>query len=156
MGSSTGNMLVDNPLTLEKVFRESEVLIATHCEDERIIKENLEKIKTENRELTAADHPLIRNEEACFESSFYAIQIAKKYNTRLHILHISTEKELQLFSNMLPLKEKRITAEVCVHHLHFTSDDYERLGNKIKCNPAIKAPHNKEAFGKRCWMTGWM
>lgn len=148
MGSSTGNLLVDNPLTLEKVFSESELLIATHCEDEKIIKQNLEKLKKEGRELTAKDHPIIRNEEACFESSFYAVQLAKKYNTRLHILHISTEKELQLFSNMLPLKEKRITAEVCVHHLHFTSDDYEKLGNKIKCNPAIKAPYNKEALWK--------
>jgi dihydroorotase len=146
MGSSTGNLLVDNPLTLEKVFSDSELLIATHCEDERIIKQNLEKLKAENRELTAKDHPIIRNEEACFESSFYAVQLAKKYNTRLHILHISTEKEIQLFSNMLPLKEKRITAEVCVHHLHFTSNDYEKLGNKIKCNPAIKAPNNKEAL----------
>jgi len=148
MGSSTGNLLVDNPLVLEKVFSESELLIATHCEDERVIKQNLQRVKAENRELTAKDHPIIRDEEACFESSFYAIQLAKKYNTRLHILHISTEKELQLFSNWLPLKEKRITAEVCVHHLHFTSDDYERLGNKIKCNPAIKAPHNREALWK--------
>ena len=146
MGSSTGNLLVDNPLTLEKVFSESELLIATHCEDERIIRANLAAFKNENRELTAKDHPLIRNEEACFESSFYAIQLAKKYDTRLHILHISTAKELQLFSNMLPLTEKRITAEVCVHHLHFTSDDYGRLGNRIKCNPAIKAPHNREAL----------
>jgi dihydroorotase len=148
MGASTGNMLVDSPNTLDKIFRESEVLIATHCEDERIIKENLEKIKKENRELTAADHPIIRNEDACYESSLLAIQIAKKYNTRLHILHISTEKELLLFTNMFPLKEKRITAEVCVHHLHFTSDDYARLGNKIKCNPAIKAPHNREGLWK--------
>jgi dihydroorotase len=148
MGSSTGNLLVDNPLTLEKVFRESEVLIATHCENEKIIKENLAKAKAENRTLTAKDHPLIRNEEACFESSFYAVQLAKKYNSRLHILHISTEKELQLFSNMLPLADKRITTEVCVHHLHFTSDDYERSGNRIKCNPAIKAPSNREALWK--------
>jgi dihydroorotase len=148
MGSSTGNLLVDNPLTLDKIFCESEVLIATHCEDEKIIRQNLEKLKATGRELTAADHPVIRNEEACFESSLYAIQIAKKYNTRLHILHISTEKELQLFTNMIPLKDKRITAEVCVHHLHFTSDDYEKLGNQIKCNPAIKAPHNKEALWK--------
>ncbi|MGN6291727.1 MAG: dihydroorotase [Chitinophagaceae bacterium] len=146
MGSSTGNLLVDNPLTLEKVFSESELLIATHCEDEKIIKANLAALKATGRELTAADHSVIRNEEACFESSFYAVQLAKKYGTRLHILHISTEKELQLFGNMLPLKEKRITAEVCVHHLHFTSDDYARLGNKIKCNPAIKAPHNKPAL----------
>lgn len=148
MGSSTGNMLVDSPNTLDKIFRESEVLIATHCEDERIIKENLEKIKKENRDLTAADHPIIRNEEACYESSLLAIQIAKKYNTRLHILHISTEKEVLLFTDMFPLKEKRITAEVCVHHLHYTSNDYARLGNKIKCNPAIKAPHNREGLWK--------
>lgn len=148
MGSSTGNMLVNNPMTLDKIFRESELLIATHCEDERIIRQNLEKIKTQKNELTVADHPIIRNEEACFESSLLAIQIAKKYNTRLHILHISTEKELQLFSNLMPLSEKRITAEVCVHHLHFTSSDYEKLDNKIKCNPAIKAAHNKEALWK--------
>ncbi|HUR64833.1 MAG TPA: dihydroorotase [Chitinophagaceae bacterium] len=148
MGSSTGNMLVDNPNTLDRIFRNCEVLIATHCEDESIIKRNLEKIKASGKVLTAADHPVIRDEEACYESSLYAIQIAKKYGTRLHILHISTEKELQLFTNMFPLKEKRITAEVCVHHLHFSSDDYATLGNKIKCNPAIKAPHNKEAL----WM----
>ena len=148
MGASTGNMLVDSPNTLDKIFRESEVLIATHCEDERIIKENLEKLKKQNPELTAADHPLIRNEDACYESSLLAIQIAKKYDSRLHILHISTEKELMLFTNMIPLKQKRITAEVCVHHLHFTSDDYPRLGNKIKCNPAIKAPHNREGLWK--------
>lgn len=148
MGSSTGNMLVDSPNTLDRIFRESEVLIATHCEDERIIRQNLERLKSTGRELTAADHPLIRDEDACYESSLLAIQIAKKYNTRLHILHISTEKELQLFTNMLPLKEKRITAEVCVHHLHFTADDYARLGNKIKCNPAIKAPHNREGLWK--------
>ena len=148
MGSSTGNLLVDNALTLDKIFRESEVLIATHCEDERIIKQNLKRLIAEGKELTPADHPIIRNEDACFESSFYAIQIAKRHNTRLHILHISTERELQLFTNLLPLKEKRITAEVCVHHLHFTSDDYARLGNQIKCNPAIKTPNNKEALWK--------
>lgn len=148
MGSSTGNLLVDNPLVLEKLFGESEMLIATHCEDERIIKANLQKALEEGRELTAADHPVIRSEEACFESSFYAAQLAKKYGSRLHILHISTEKELQLFTNMLPLKDKRITAEVCVHHLHFTADDYAEKGNFIKCNPAIKAPHNKAALWK--------
>lgn len=148
MGSSTGGLLVDNPLSLEKIFSESEVLIATHCEDERIIKKNLEQIKASGRPLTAADHPLIRTEEACFESSFYAVQLAKKFGSRLHILHISTARELQLFSNMLPLAEKRITAEVCVHHLHFTSDDYAKLGNLIKCNPAIKSPENKEALWK--------
>ena len=146
MGASTGNMLVDSHTALDKIFSESEMLIATHCEDERIIKANYERIKKEKGELSAADHPLIRDEEACFESSLTAIQFAKKYNSRLHILHISTEKELQLFGNMLPLKDKRITTEVCVHHLHFTADDYEQLGYKIKCNPAIKAPHNKAAL----------
>ena len=148
MGSSTGNMLVDNYITLDKIFRESEVLIATHCEDEKIIKQNYERIKNLKGKLSASDHPLIRNEDACFESSFSAVQLAKKNNSRLHILHISTEKELQLFSNMLPLKGKKITAEVCVHHLHFTSDDYARLGYLIKCNPAIKSPNNKEALWK--------
>ncbi|GEP94354.1 dihydroorotase [Chitinophaga cymbidii] len=147
MGSSTGNMLVDNYLTLEKIFSETELLIATHCEDEKIIRANMEKYKQEKGDaLTAADHPLIRNEEACFESSLVAIQFAKKHNSRLHILHISTEKELQLFGNLLPLTEKRITAEVCVHHLWFTADDYTQYGNLIKCNPAIKAPHHREAL----------
>jgi dihydroorotase len=146
MGASTGNLLVDNYLTLDRLFRESGVLIATHCEDERIIRRNLEKIKAEGRELVAADHPLIRDEEACFESSLAAVQFAKKYGSRLHIFHLSTEKEMQLFGNLLPLHEKRITAEVCVHHLHFTSDDYASLGNRIKCNPAIKAPFHREAL----------
>ena len=146
MGSSTGNMLVDNHATLNRIFAESEMLIATHCEDERIIRKNYEQLKAAKKELSAADHPLIRNEEACFESSLVAIQFAQKYNSRLHILHISTKKELQLFGNMLPLKDKRITAEVCVHHLHFTADDYEQLGYKIKCNPAIKASQNKKAL----------
>lgn len=146
MGASTGNMLVDNPNTLDRVFRESEVLIATHCEDESVIKRNLDRLKAEGRELVPADHPIIRDEDACYESSLYAIQIAKKYGTRLHILHISTARELRLFTNLFPLKDKRITTEVCVHHLHFTSDDYAQLGNKIKCNPAIKAPHNREGL----------
>ncbi|MFV0606103.1 MAG: dihydroorotase [Niabella sp.] len=148
MGSSTGNLLVDNPLVLEQIFSESEMLIATHCEDERIIKANMQKALNEGRTLTAADHPVIRNEEACFESSFYAVQLAKKHGSRLHILHISTEKELQLFGNMLPLEDKKITSEVCVHHLHFTADDYKEKGNFIKCNPAIKAPNNKESLWK--------
>src|SRR5215475_11179498 len=111
MGSSTGNLLVDNYLTLDKLFRESEVLIATHCEDEKIIKQNLEKIKAQNRPLVPSDHPLIRDEEACFESSLTAVQFAKKYNSRLHVFHLSTEKEMQLFTNMIPLEEKKITAE---------------------------------------------
>ena len=146
MGSSTGNLLVDNSLTLDKIFAGSELLIATHCEEESIIKANLQQLKQVKAILEPSDHPIIRNEEACFESSFKAIQFAKKHNSRLHILHISTAKELQLFTNMIPLEEKRITAEVCVHHLHFTSDDYARLGNQIKCNPAIKAPENRKAL----------
>ncbi|MBO9564673.1 MAG: dihydroorotase [Niastella sp.] len=148
MGSSTGGLLVDNYLTLDKIFGGSEVLIATHCEDEKIIKANLERIKKEKSILEASDHPLIRDENGCFESSFTAIQFAKKHNSRLHILHISTEKELQLFTNMVPLSQKNITCEVCVHHLHFTSEDYATLGNRIKCNPAIKAPNNREALWK--------
>ena len=146
MGSSTGNLLVDNPITLDQVFGGVDLLIATHCEDEAIIKRNLEKLKKDKTVLQPSDHPIIRDAEACFESSLTAIQLAKKHNTRLHILHISTEKELQLFSNMLPLEDKRITAEICVHHLHFTADDYERAGNLIKCNPAIKSPNNKGAL----------
>ncbi|HAI83987.1 MAG TPA: dihydroorotase, partial [Chitinophagaceae bacterium] len=146
MGSSTGNLLVDNMLALEKVFAGSEVLIATHCEEESIIRDNLRKYKADYNTILPAHHALIRNEEACFESSLKAIQLAQKHGSRLHILHISTAKELQLFSNMLPLKDKRITSEVCVHHLHFTANDYETLGNRIKCNPAIKAAHNKTAL----------
>ncbi|TKK70912.1 dihydroorotase [Ilyomonas limi] len=146
MGSSTGNLLVNNPLVLDKIFKDSELLIATHCEDEAIIKANYEWLKSQKETFVAADHPVIRNEEACFASSFRAIQFAKKYNSRLHILHITTTKELQLFTNMVPLEEKRITAEVCVHHLHFTADDYALLGNLIKCNPAIKAPNHKVAL----------
>jgi dihydroorotase len=148
MGSSTGNMLVDNFNTLEKIFSETEMLIATHCEDETIIRKNLEKIKQNKSVLGPEDHPLIRDEEACYASSLRAVKMAQKYNTRLHILHITTEKELMLFGNLAPLHEKRITSEVCVHHLHFTADDYERLGYQIKCNPAIKAPHHKEALWK--------
>jgi dihydroorotase len=146
MGSSTGNLLVDNYLTLDRIFGGTELLIATHCEDEQMIRANLERLRAEKPVLEASDHPVIRDAEECFESSFKAIQLAKKHNSRLHILHISTEKELQLFTNMIPLKDKRITAEVCVHHLHFSADDYSRLGNLIKCNPAIKASFNRDAL----------
>lgn len=148
MGASTGNMLVDNYITLDKVFRESEILIATHCECEPMFKKNYAKCKAEKGIIEPADHPIIRDAAVCFESSLAAVQFAKKYDSRLHILHITTAKELDLFTNMLPLKEKRITSEVCVHHLHFTSNDYATLGNLIKCNPAIKAPENKEALWK--------
>ena len=148
MGSSTGNMLVDNEATLNTIFSKSELLIATHCEVENIIKANYEKLKSAKGELSPSDHPIIRNDEACYRSSSFAVSLAKKYNSRLHVLHISTEKELALFDNTIPLKEKKITAEVCVHHLHFTADDYERLGYLIKCNPAIKSSNNKEALWK--------
>lgn len=146
MGSSTGGLLVDSYPALEKLFRESGVLIATHCEDEHIIHRNLERFRQSNIALTPSDHPLIRDEEACFKSSSAAVALATKHGTRLHILHITTAKELQLFTNSVPLAQKKITAEVCVHHLHFTADDYTRLGNLIKCNPAIKAPHHREAL----------
>lgn len=148
MGSSTGNLLVDNTLVLDKIFAGSELLIATHCEEESVIKHNLEKLKAVKKELEPADHPIIRDVDACFESSFKAIQLAKKHNTRLHVLHITTAKELQLFGNMLPLAEKRITSEVCVHHLHFTANDYAVLGNQIKCNPAIKESFNRDELWK--------
>ena len=146
MGSSTGGLLVDNYLTLDNIFRNSELLIATHCEDERIIRNNLQELRSKKKVLEPADHPVIRDENACFESSLVAVQFAKKHDTRLHILHISTEKELQLFGNFMPLKHKQITAEVCVHHLHFSATDYAMLGNRIKCNPAIKAGFNRDAL----------
>ncbi|MEO8819677.1 MAG: dihydroorotase [Ginsengibacter sp.] len=148
MGSSTGNMLVDSEPALHRIFSGSELLIATHCEDEKIIKENYKNLKSIKPVLSPSDHPIIRDENACFASSSFAASLAKKYNSRLHILHITTEKELELFTNKIPLKEKRITAEVCVHHLHFTADDYENLGYLIKCNPAIKESKNKEALWK--------
>ena len=146
MGSSTGNLLVENPLVLEKIFGGTELLIATHCEEESLIKRNKAALEAIKPILEPSDHPIIRDEEVCFESSFKAIQLAKKFDSRLHILHISTAKELQLFSNLRTLADKRITAEVCVHHLHFTANDYASLGNLIKCNPAIKAPENKKAL----------
>jgi dihydroorotase len=144
MGSSTGNMLVDNEASLNKIFGESELLIATHCEDEKIIYENYMRLKSIKQVLSPSDHPLIRDEYACYESSSYAISLALKYGSRLHILHISTNKELELFRKDIPLAEKKITAEVCVHHLHFTAADYENLGYLIKCNPAIKECSNKD------------
>lgn len=148
MGSSTGNMLVDSEPALHRIFSGSELLIATHCEDEKIIKENYKNLKSIKPVLSPSDHPIIRDENACYASSSFAASLAKKYNSRLHILHITTEKELELFTNKIPLKEKRITAEVCVHHLHFTADDYDKLGYLIKCNPAIKESKNKAALWK--------
>ena len=145
IGSTTGNMLVDDEKTLSKIFGKSELLIATHCENEAIVQANLAKFIEEKGEagLELSDHPLIRNVEGCYTSSKSTIALAQKFDTRLHIVHITTGREVNLFTNQIPLEEKRITSEVCVHHLWFTSDDYEEYGNKIKCNPAIKAPKNK-------------
>ena len=147
MGSSTGNMLVDSPVTLEHIFAESPMLIATHCEDEATVRNNLERYKALHGDtMTAAFHPLIRDEKACYLSSSMAIDLAKRHGTRLHILHISTKDELALFRNDIPLKDKKITAEVCVHHLHFSDHDYTQFGNQIKCNPAIKSAENRDAL----------
>jgi dihydroorotase len=144
MGSSTGNMLVDNPRILERVFAETDLLIATHCEDEPTVRKNWADYQARYGDaILPKHHPEIRNEEACLLSSSMAVELAKKYNTRLHILHISTADEISLFTNEIPLAEKRITAEACVHHLWFDSEDYARLGNQIKCNPAIKSPRHK-------------
>jgi dihydroorotase len=150
MGSSTGNMLVDNPTTLEHLFAESPMLIATHCEDEATIKANLEHYKqlVGEQNLTIKFHPKIRSEEACYLSSSMAVELAKKHNTRLHILHISTEKETHLFSNNIPLSEKRITAEACIHHMWFSDQDYEIKGNLIKWNPAVKTAEDREGILK--------
>ncbi|WP_428329239.1 dihydroorotase [Mucilaginibacter sp.] len=149
MGSSTGNMLVDNPTTLENIFTNSPMLVATHCEDEATIRENLNHYKQllgEN--IPVRLHPKIRSAEACYISSSMAVDLAKKHNTRLHILHISTEKETHLFDNTLPLKDKRITAEACIHHLWFTNKDYETKGNLIKWNPAIKTEQDRDGILK--------
>jgi dihydroorotase len=147
MGSSTGSMLVDNPNILEAVFSQSPMLIATHCEDEATIKRNAEIYRQKfGDNVPMYAHPEIRDEEVCLLSSSLAVDLAKKYNTRLHILHISTEEELVLFDNTKPLAEKRITAEACVHHLWFDKSDYEALGSQIKCNPAIKEARHKKAI----------
>ena len=147
MGSSTGNMLVDNEQVLENIFREAPMLIATHCEDEATIQKNLAQFKAEyGDQLTIDMHPKIRSAEACYISSSFAVGLAKKYNTRLHILHISTAKEVGLFDNTLPLEQKRITAEACVHHLWFDDRDYASKGNWIKWNPAIKTEADKNGI----------
>jgi dihydroorotase len=147
MGSSTGNMLVDEPSVLEAYFANSPMLIATHCEDEATIKTNIEIFKQKYGENPPASvHPIIRNAEACIKSTDLAIALAKKHNTRLHILHTSTAEEALKFDLKKEGVEKRITAEACVHHLWFDARDYERLGNQIKCNPAIKADGNKQAI----------
>jgi dihydroorotase len=147
LGSSTGNLLVDNTKAIEQIFSQANALIATHCEDDNIIKKNLDRITDEyGFDLPTYYHAIIRNDEACYASSKFAVETAKKYNTRLHILHISTAKELSLFRNDLPLSQKRITAEACIHHLWFTDENYEKLGNKIKWNPAIKTQYDHDSL----------
>ena len=144
MGSSTGNMLVDNRETLSRIFAETPMLIATHCEDETTIQVNKARYKAQyGDELPIRFHPMIRDAEACYKSSAFAIELATKYNARLHVLHLSTAREMALFSNKLPLIEKKITAEVCVHHLWFSDKDYEQYGNRIKWNPAIKSENDR-------------
>lgn len=147
LGSSTGNMLVDDEKVLERIFESTPLLIATHCEDEQTIRENLEKYKTEFGEaITAEMHPKIRSAEACYLSSSRAVALARKTGARLHVFHLSTAKEMQLFGNDVPLSQKQITAEVCVHHLWFTEADYARKGNLIKWNPAVKTQADKDAL----------
>ena len=147
MGSSTGNMLVDSQVALENLFKESPIIVASHCEDEATIRENIAQYKArygENVPMWA--HPLIRSAEACYKSSSRAIELATKHNARLHILHISTERETMLFANDIPLEEKRITAEACTHHLWFTDADYESKGSFIKWNPAVKTYEDRHAI----------
>ena len=149
LGSSTGNMLVDNPEVLEKIFSSTKMLIAVHCEDEATIKANTQKYKEEyGDDIPMKYHHLIRSAEACYLSSSKAIELAKKTGARLHVFHLSTAKEMDLFANKIPLEEKQITAEVCVHHLWFTDADYDSKGSLIKWNPAVKTQEDKDALWK--------
>ncbi len=149
LGSSTGNMLVDDPKTLEEIFSKTNLLISAHCEDESTIKENLAKYKAEYGDAIPIElHPIIRSEEACYISSSRAIELARKTGARLHVFHLSTEKETHLFSNKEPLTEKKITAEVCIHHLWFTDEDYKTKGTRIKWNPAVKTQKDKDGLWK--------
>ncbi len=147
LGSSTGNMLVDNEKVLEQIFKKSPVLIAVHCEDEDTIKKNLEEcVKRYGDDIPIELHPKIRSEEACYKSSSKAVALAKKTGARLHVFHVSTAKELSLFTNKKPLKDKKITAEVCIHHLWFNDSDYAKKGTYIKWNPAVKTKEDQEAL----------
>ena len=147
MGSSTGNMLVDNKYILEEIFSKSPMLIAVHCEDEVTIQKNIDIAKEKyGEEVPISEHPNIRSTEACFKSCSIAVELAKKNNTRLHVFHLSTEKEIELFDNKLPLKDKKITAEVCIHHLWFDESNYEEKGTLIKWNPAVKRESDKDAL----------
>lgn len=149
LGSSTGNMLVDNPEVLEKIFSSTDMVISVHCEDEQTIKNNLEAyLKEYGDDIPMEMHPKIRSEEACYLSSSKAIELAKKTGARLHVFHLSTGRETKLFSNKLPLKEKKITAEVCIHHLWFTDEDYEKKGTLIKWNPAVKTSKDRDELWK--------
>ncbi|MCW8982320.1 MAG: dihydroorotase [Altibacter sp.] len=149
LGSSTGNMLVDNPKVLEEIFKKTKLLISVHCEDEATIQKNLAAyMKKYGDDIPIEMHPKIRSEEACYISSSKAVALAKKTGARLHVFHLSTEKETQLFSNKKPLAEKKITAEVCVHHLWFTDADYKAKGTKIKWNPAIKTEKDRDGLWK--------
>lgn len=147
MGASTGNLLVENPKALEAIFRDSPTLIVTHCESGPVIANNLEQITAHGYVPTIVDHSKIRNAEACYASSSYAVSLAKKYQSQLHVLHITTAKELSLFE-VGPIEKKHITAEACVHHLWFSEEDYPVLGNQIKCNPAIKSTTDRDALIK--------
>ena len=149
LGSSTGNMLVDDPKVLEKIFSSTNLLISAHCEDESTIKANLEKYSNEfGDNIPIQYHPIIRSEEACYISSSRAIELAKKTGARLHVFHLSTGKETKLFSNKTPLKDKKITAEVCIHHLWFSDEDYENKGTLIKWNPAVKTAKDRDELWK--------
>ena len=147
MGSSTGDMLVDDKNILEEIFKRSKCLIAVHCEDEVVIQENLRKaVEQYGDDIPINLHPEIRSVEACYKSSSYAVELAKKHNTRLHVFHLSTEKEINLFDNSIDLKDKKITAEVCIHHLYFNSADYAKKGALIKWNPAVKNKSDQDAL----------
>ena len=147
LGSSTGNMLVDNPEVLEEIFKKTDLLISVHCEDEKTIKDNLEiYLDKYGDDIPIEMHPKIRNEEACYISSSKAIELAKKTGARLHVFHLSTKKETNLFSNDKPLLEKKITAEVCVHHLWFSEEDYKTKGTRIKWNPAVKSKKDRDGL----------
>ncbi len=149
LGSSTGDMLVDSTASLEKIFSSTKLLIAVHCEDESTVKSNLAKYKEQyGDDIPVECHPLIRSEEACYLSSSRTVELAKKTGARLHVFHISTAKELDLFTNKIPLSEKMITAEVCIHHLWFSDEDYKTKGNFIKWNPAVKTANDREALWK--------
>src|SRR5690606_26240284 len=149
LGSSTGNMLVDDPQILEQIFSKANILIAAHCEDETTIKNNLASyLEQYGEDIPMECHPKIRSEEACYLSSSKAIALAKKTGARLHVFHLSTAKETALFSNKIPLKDKKITAEVCIHHLWFSDEDYKTKGSLIKWNPAVKTAKDREGLWK--------